>query len=50
MVTGLYLEGASWDMKNNHLAESEPKTLNQLMPVMHFIPIIEEEAAVYDVD
>ncbi|RLV98350.1 hypothetical protein DV515_00010875 [Chloebia gouldiae] len=33
-VYGLYLEGAGWDRRNMRLAESKPKVLFELMPVI----------------
>ncbi|XP_014480405.1 PREDICTED: dynein heavy chain 8, axonemal [Dinoponera quadriceps] len=34
-VYGLFLEGAGWDRRNNHLCESANKVLYVLMPVIH---------------
>ena len=38
-VTGLYLEGASWDVNKNCLRQQKPKVLIQELPVMKVIPI-----------
>ncbi|XP_014674920.1 PREDICTED: dynein heavy chain 10, axonemal-like [Priapulus caudatus] len=38
-VTGLYLEGAAWDIENNCLTGSQPKELIQELPILKVIPI-----------
>ncbi|XP_074640231.1 dynein axonemal heavy chain 10-like [Tubulanus polymorphus] len=38
-VTGLYLEGAAWDLKNSCLIKQKPKQLIQELPVLKIIPI-----------
>lgn len=38
-VTGLYLEGASWDVHKRCLTRQKPKALIQALPVMKVIPI-----------
>jgi dynein heavy chain, axonemal len=38
-VTGLYLEGASWDLKRNALAPPLPKQLQQELPILQIIPV-----------
>ncbi|CAF4323003.1 unnamed protein product, partial [Adineta steineri] len=38
-VTGLYLEGASWDVPKSCLQRQRPKVLIQPLPVMKVIPI-----------
>jgi dynein heavy chain, axonemal len=38
-VTGLYLEGASWDTHKQCLQRQKPKVLIQALPVMKVIPI-----------
>jgi dynein heavy chain len=38
-VTGLYLEGARWCKQNNILAESKPKVLYDLLPIVWFQPV-----------
>ena len=38
-VTGLYLEGASWDVEKRCLTRQKPKVLIQPLPVMKVIPI-----------
>jgi dynein heavy chain, axonemal len=38
-VTGLYIEGASWDVENHNLARQKPKVLIQALPVMKIIPV-----------
>lgn len=42
-VHGLYLEGARWDMEENTLADSKPKDLYPVMPVIHIIPVTVEQ-------
>lgn len=37
-ITGLYLEGASWDFESNELKRQEPKELVTEMPVMQVVP------------
>ncbi|CAH8611141.1 unnamed protein product [Schistosoma intercalatum] len=37
-ITGLYLEGARWDLMNNCLNESKSKILFDIMPVIWLIP------------
>ena len=39
MITGLYLEGASWDLQNCCLIRQEPKKLVTLMPTIKIVPI-----------
>lgn len=38
-VTGLYLEGAGWDLKKSCLVRQRPKELIQSLPVLKIIPI-----------
>eukprot|EP00644_Phytophthora_capsici_P000329 jgi/Phyca11/5088/fgenesh1_pm.PHYCAscaffold_4_\ len=38
-VRGLFLEGAKWDKGTNELAESDPKVLFSLAPVLLFRPV-----------
>nr|XP_039267660.1 dynein heavy chain 10, axonemal-like [Styela clava] len=38
-VTGLYLEGASWDIENGCLERPRPKQLIQELPILKVIPI-----------
>ncbi|XP_041805872.1 dynein heavy chain 8, axonemal-like [Chelmon rostratus] len=38
-VYGLYLDGAGWDKRNNHLIESSPKVLFTPLPVIHMFAI-----------
>ncbi|CAF4671765.1 unnamed protein product, partial [Didymodactylos carnosus] len=38
-ITGLYLEGASWDVRKCCLLRQRPKELIQELPVMKVIPI-----------
>ncbi|KAE9255314.1 hypothetical protein PF004_g632 [Phytophthora fragariae] len=38
-VRGLFLEGAKWDKTTNELAESDPKVLFSLAPVLLFRPV-----------
>merc|ERR1711920_58379 len=38
-IEGLYLEGASWDIKNMCLRRQEPKVLVQSLPILQVIPI-----------
>ncbi|CAH1165598.1 unnamed protein product [Phyllotreta striolata] len=39
LITGLYLEGASWDVENSCLKKSKPKVLIERMPVIKVVPI-----------
>jgi dynein heavy chain len=38
-VSGLYLEGAAWDMENQCLKEQDPKVLVVQLPILQVIPI-----------
>ncbi|TWW56007.1 Dynein heavy chain 10, axonemal [Takifugu flavidus] len=38
-VSGLYLEGADWDMENSCLVKSQPKVLVVQLPILEVIPI-----------
>jgi dynein heavy chain len=38
-VTGLYLEGAGWDVKRSVLKKQDPKVLVTELPIMEVIPI-----------
>eukprot|EP00002_Diphylleia_rotans_P017763 TRINITY_DN3442_c0_g1_i2.p1 TRINITY_DN3442_c0_g1~~TRINITY_DN3442_c0_g1_i2.p1 ORF type:complete len:3137 (-),score=716.67 TRINITY_DN3442_c0_g1_i2:70-9480(-) len=38
-VTGLYLEGAAWDLKNCRLVAQKPKELVVELPIMQVIPV-----------
>lgn len=38
-VTGLYLEGAAWDLDNSELRAQDPKVLVIELPIMQVIPI-----------
>uniref|UniRef100_A0AAV2KWR9 AAA+ ATPase domain-containing protein n=1 Tax=Knipowitschia caucasica TaxID=637954 RepID=A0AAV2KWR9_KNICA len=38
-VSGLYLEGAEWDMEQNCLVRSRPKVLVSELPILRIIPI-----------
>jgi len=38
-ITGLYLEGAKWNLEKQCLMEPEVMELINLMPVIHFKPI-----------
>uniref|UniRef100_A0A8B9QA73 Dynein axonemal heavy chain 10 n=1 Tax=Apteryx owenii TaxID=8824 RepID=A0A8B9QA73_APTOW len=38
-VSGLYLEGADWDMENSCLTKSKPKVLVVDLPILKIIPI-----------
>ena len=38
-ISGLYLEGASWDLQKRCLQRQKPKVLIQALPVMKVIPI-----------
>jgi dynein heavy chain len=42
-VTGVFLEGARWDIATNSLEESRPKELFCPMPVIHCRAVLEEE-------
>lgn len=39
MVSGLYLEGAGWDLENGCLRRSLPKILVEPLPILNVIPI-----------
>ena len=38
-LTGLYLEGAAWDLENQCLVPPKPKQLVQDLPILQVIPI-----------
>ena len=38
-VSGLYLEGARWDVENSCLTKSHPKVLIEELPILRVIPI-----------
>lgn len=38
-VSGLYLEGADWDLENSCLIKSKPKVLVVDLPILKIIPI-----------
>ncbi|EKX52600.1 hypothetical protein GUITHDRAFT_157080 [Guillardia theta CCMP2712] len=38
-VQGLYLQGASWDLKESRLVRQLPKTLVQPLPILQVIPV-----------
>lgn len=38
-VMGMYMEGFKWDAENFHVAESDPKVLFTMCPMVWFIPI-----------
>ena len=38
-VSGLYLEGAAWDLDNQCLIPPKPKQLVQDLPILQVIPI-----------
>ena len=44
-IHGLYVEGARWDMEQQLLAESKPKTLFEVAPVLWLKPTKTEELA-----
>ena len=50
LVTGLFLEGASWDMGKGAIAESEPMILTTAMPVIWVKPTHMSEYVVADTD
>eukprot|EP00397_Hematodinium_sp_SG-2012_P000066 GEMP01000066.1.p1 GENE.GEMP01000066.1~~GEMP01000066.1.p1 ORF type:complete len:3524 (+),score=879.37 GEMP01000066.1:529-10572(+) len=41
---GIYLEGCRWDCDKHHLVSSKPKELFFMLPVIHFVPKLIEEA------
>ena len=43
-IYGLYLEGCRWDFGESRLAESLPKVLTTLAPIIWFKPVKQEEA------
>ena len=38
-ISGLYLEGAAWDVENTCLVRQPPKQLLQQLPIMQIVPI-----------
>jgi dynein heavy chain len=38
-VSGLYLEGAAWDVENRQLVRQQPKQLVQELPIMQIVPV-----------
>merc|ERR1711871_1342306 len=38
-ISGLYLEGAAWDLKRNCLRRQDPKVLVVSLPILRVIPI-----------
>ena len=38
-VTGLYLEGAAWDVERQCLVRQPPKVLVQELPILQIIPV-----------
>lgn len=38
-LTGLYLEGAGWDIENSCLVRQNPKELLVEMPVLQIVPV-----------
>ncbi len=42
---GLFLEGAGWNNKERILEEAHPKLLYTEMPIIHFLPILEQEVS-----
>ena len=38
-VSGLYLEGARWDLEKSCLTRSKPKVLIEELPILRIIPI-----------
>jgi hypothetical protein len=38
-ISGLYLEGAAWDVEKSRLCPQAPKVLVQALPIMQVIPI-----------
>lgn len=38
-VSGLYLEGAKWDLEKGCLIKSLPKVLTEELPILRIIPI-----------
>jgi dynein heavy chain len=38
-VTGLYMEGASWDLERSCLAKQEPKVLVVELPILEIVPV-----------
>lgn len=45
-ISGLFLEGASWDPKNHVIAESHPRELYMQMPYIHLAPKLKSEVPV----
>ena len=44
---GLFLEAARWSYEESLLAESEPKVLFSLAPVIHFVPYRKADIPTY---
>ena len=42
-IHGMYMEGASWDIQNGHIAQSGLKELHSAMPVMYIKAILQEK-------
>jgi dynein heavy chain len=38
-VSGIYLEGATWNFTGGYLEESRPMELISNMPIIHFKPV-----------
>jgi dynein heavy chain len=38
-VSGLYLEGANWDMERSMLRKQDPKVLVTELPILQIIPV-----------
>ena len=43
-ISGLYIEGARWDMRDKILSESYPKRLNERMPMIWLRPTVIQKA------
>ena len=47
-IRGLFLEGARWDKKEKQLAESLPKVLFSLAPIIWFKPVKKSQLSTAD--
>ena len=39
LIHGLFMEGARWDIEENTIADSKPKELYPMMPVIHIVGV-----------